>query len=136
MDGRILVIDGSARMRDLFVGILELDQLSVRVAVDFDQAKKDVSDTLPDVVLVDATLAKSEADESSGGSASELARFSDTIGTTWPGCEVVFLIDAAHSDLKRRLERGRFRHFTRPFQIEVLRDLVTGLLDRRKVIGK
>jgi hypothetical protein len=34
------------------------------------------------------------------------------------------------------LERGRIRHFMRPFQIEELRDLVSDLLERQALTGR
>jgi len=78
------------------------------------------------VILADAGLAV-KGDVPAVGAA---------LASRFPAAEVVYLADASNGALKRRLERGRLRHFERPFQIEELRDLVNGLLQRRAVTGR
>ncbi len=137
MPGRILVIDASPRMRDLFAEILALDKHSVRTAANPTEAREvanpdgSVRPFDPHIVLVDAALAPHEID-----SEPDIATFGETLRNEWVGSEVVFLVDAARPDLKTKLQQGRLRHFARPFQIDDLLHLVDGLLSRRKVTGR
>lgn len=137
MPGRVLVIDASPRMRELFAEILALDMHTVRTAADRKGARRianpggSVQPFDPHIVLVDAALVTHEHE-----SEPNMTAFGETLCNEWPGSEVVFLVDAARPDLKTKLQRGRLRHFARPFQIDDLLHLVDGLLSRRKVTGR
>ena len=137
MPGRVLVIDASPRMRGLFTEILALDKHSVRTATNPTEAREvaNPDDSVrpfdPHIVFVDAALAPQEND-----SEPDIAVFGETLRTEWPESEIVLLVDASRPELKTKLQRGRLRHFSRPFQIDDLLHLVDGLLSRRKVTGR
>jgi len=126
MPGRILIVDDDPEMRDLFREVLELDAHEVLTAGNPEEALAlDCSDQ-PQVVLVDAALAE----------AGDIASLGKRFERRWPQGEVVYLADASDLAVARRLERGRIRHFMRPFQIEELRDLVSDLLERQALTGR
>lgn len=126
MPGRILVVDDDPEMRDLFREILKLDAHEVLTAASLEEAIALHPAESPQVVLADAGLAEGADVLALGGA----------LRKQWPQGEVVYLADTSAPATKRRLERGRIRHFTRPFQIEELRDLVTSLLDRKTFAGR
>jgi len=62
MTKEILVIDDNSDIRELIVGILKDQGLSVREAANFDQATLEIKKKLPDVAIVDVKLDKSDND--------------------------------------------------------------------------
>jgi len=128
MAGRVLIVDGDPDMRDLFAEVLALDMHDVRAASSVDEALTVAwpHASGPQVILVDAAFAQGD----------DIPALGAALVRRWPEGEVVYLADACHPDTKRRLERGRMRHFARPFQIESLRDLVNGMLDRQAHAGR
>jgi len=126
MPGRILVVDDDPEMRDLFREILTLDAHDVLTAAALEEALALHPAEPPQVILVDAGLAEGADVVALGGA----------LRKRWPQGEVVYLADMSVPATKHRLERGRIRHFARPFQVEELRDLVTGLLKRQTLTGR
>ncbi len=125
MSGRGLVVDADGDMRELFTRILRLDGRDVCSADAVESAREAVAEAPqwsrgPDVCFVDASLAP----DNPQALGKELAAL-------WPGCEVVYTIDASAPKLRRKIERSHVRHFARPFRIEDLRELVGRLLERR-----
>ena len=141
MPGRVLILDESPDMRDLFCEVLAREGHDVRSAKG-PNAIDDIRDFTPDIVLVDASLAAASPSAATSMNGSDTAQdgdipaLGDTIHSIWPDVEVVYLVDASRPETRRRLERGRLRHFDRPFQIEDLQDLVDGLVNRRTGAGR
>jgi DNA-binding NtrC family response regulator len=120
MAAMVYVIDSDSDMRDLFGAVLRHVGHAVREFASLNAAEE-ITGESPDILLVDACLAPE----------GDIAAFGKVVAERYPSSDLVYLVDASNSPLKRKLERGRVRHFARPFQIEELRDLVSNLLERR-----
>ena len=131
MSGHVLIVDDTPEMCDLFAEILELDDHRVVTALSVDAALRAEFGSAageregPHVIFVDVDLA--------GG---DVPSLTSAMNDRWPDAEVVYMVDEPQADLKRRLERGRVRHFTRPFQIDDLRDVVNGIVNRQARAGR
>ena len=120
MPGSVVVVDRDDEMRDLFHAVLTRAGHSVRTYSRLEELSA-APEAPPDVLMVDATCAPN----------GDLSSLVNQISAQYSSSEVVYLVNASESALKRQLERGRIRHFVRPFQIEDLRELVNTLLERR-----
>jgi|GEM_PF-1043151 len=126
MPGRILIVDDDPEMRELFSDILNLDAHEVRTASNLEEVSALEWPEGPQVIFADAGLAAGD----------DIPALGSALAGRWPESEVIYLADASNPRAKRRLERGRLRHFARPFQIEELRDLVGELLQRQALTGR
>ncbi|HOT36759.1 MAG TPA: hypothetical protein P5179_10855 [Candidatus Latescibacteria bacterium] len=120
MPGSVVVVDRDDEMRDLFHAVLTRAGHSVRTYSRLEELSA-APEAPPDVLMVDATCAPN----------GDLSSLVNQISAQYSSSEVVYLVNTSESALKRQLERGRIRHFVRPFQIEDLRELVNTLLERR-----
>ncbi len=120
MPGSVAVVDRDDEMRDLFHAVLTRAGHSVRTYSRLEELSA-APEAPPDVLMVDATCAPN----------GDLSSLVNQISAQYSSSEVVYLVNTSESALKRQLERGRIRHFVRPFQIEDLRELVNTLLERR-----
>lgn len=120
MPGSVVVVDRDDEMRDLFHAVLTRAGHSVRTYSRLEELSA-APEAPPDVLMVDSTCAPN----------GDLSSLVNQISAQYSSSEVVYLVNTSESALKRQLERGRIRHFVRPFQIEDLRELVNTLLERR-----
>ncbi|HPC44230.1 MAG TPA: hypothetical protein PLJ50_03730 [Candidatus Latescibacteria bacterium] len=120
MPGSVVVVDRDDEMRDLFHAVLTRAGHSVRTYSRLEELSA-APEAPPDVLMVAATCAPN----------GDLSALVNQISAQYSSSEVVYLVNTSESALKRQLERGRIRHFVRPFQIEDLRELVNTLLERR-----
>lgn len=120
MPGSVVVVDRDDEMRDLFHAVLTRAGHSVRTYSRLEELSA-APEAPPDVLMVAATCAPN----------GDLSSLVNQISAQYSSSEVVYLVNTSESALKRQLERGRIRHFVRPFQIEDLRELVNTLLERR-----
>ena len=120
MPGSVVVVDRDDELRDLFHAVLTRAGHSVRTYSRLEELSA-APEAPPDVLMVDATCAPN----------GDLSSLVNQISAQYSSSEVVYLVNTSESALKRQLERGRIRHFVRPFQIEDLRELVNTLLERR-----
>ena len=120
MPGSVVVVDRDDEMRDLFHAVLTRAGHSVRTYSRLDELSA-APEAPPDVLMVDAACAPN----------GDLSALASHLPAHYSTSEVVYLVNSSESALKRQLERGRIRHFVRPFQIEDLRELVSTLLERR-----
>lgn len=125
----VLVIDPSERMRQLFTEALSLAGNEAAAIGSIDGALDERSDI--EIVLADVMLGVSGEN-----SEPDTAALGASIRERWPSAEIVYLVDSSQQNAKRKLERGRLRHLTRPFQIEELQDLVAKLFERRAKTGR
>jgi DNA-binding NtrC family response regulator len=125
----VLVIDPSKRMRRLFTEALDLAGNEAAAIDGIDSGFDKAADI--EIVLVDVMLGASGENTEP-----DTAGLSASIRERWPSAEIVYLVDSSQQNAKRKLERGRLRHLSRPFQIEELQDLVAKLFERRAKTGR
>ncbi len=120
MPGSVVVVDRDEEMRDLFHAVLTRAGHTVNTFSSLNELPA-APDWQPDILMVDAGYAVD----------GDLPALMNRVSAQHSSSEVVYLVNRSESALKRQLERGRIRHFVRPFQIEDLRELVNTLLERR-----